>query len=192
MIKASNKAPVKKNLWVKRKHLNILIWMLQIVGTLLFSAFVAYMYFSGIVVQENSMSPTIQAKDQVHINRMTYILGTPDRGDVIAFRKNSDLDNSTQIKRVIGIPGDTIQIMDGVIVLNGKTYIEDKTFSKISHPGAADEPIKLGPDEYFVLGDNRNNSEDSRFPDIGNVNEEQIFGKVWLVTTPFERFGFVD
>ena len=137
------------------------------------------------------MSPTIQAKDNIRINRMSYFFGSPDRGDVIAFYKDSEMDGTIQIKRVIGMPGDTVQIADGTILLNGETYMEDVHFSKINNPGLADDPIKLGSEEYFVLGDNRNNSEDSRFADMGNVLEENIIGKVWITTSPFKRFGFI-
>lgn len=194
MAKAIQKPPVKRNIWwkAKAKHKYILIWALQIVGVLILSAIAAHLFFRGTTVQENSMSPTVQAGDHVKINRMSYFFGSPDRGDVIAFYKDSEIDSSIQIKRVIGIPGDTIEIVDGVITLNGETYMEDKHFAKINHPGLADDPIKLGSEEYFVLGDNRNNSEDSRFADMGNVLEENIIGKVWVVTSPFSSLGFVD
>lgn len=192
MAKEVQKPPVKKSIWWKTKHKNIVVWIIQIVAVLILSAIVSYLFFCRTVVQENSMAPTIQANDQVRINRMSYFFGSPERGDVIAFHKNSKMDTTIQIKRVIAIPGDTIQIVDGVILINDKTYIEDESFAKINHPGLADDPIKLGSEEYFVLGDNRNNSEDSRFADMGNVMEENIIGKVWITTSPFSRFGFVN
>lgn len=191
MAKAVQKPPVKKNIWWQAKHKNILVWAIQIVVVLILSAIVSYAFFCGTEVQENSMSPTIQANDNVKINRMSYFFGSPDRGDVIAFYKNSEMDSTIQIKRVIGIPGDAVQIVDGIILVNGETYMEDVHFSKINHPGLADDPIKLGSEEYFVLGDNHNNSEDSRFADMGNVLEENIIGKVWITTSPFSRFGFI-
>lgn len=192
MAKTVQKAPVKKDMWLKAKYKKVLIWTLQIVGVLILSAIVAHTFFSGTVVQENSMSPTIHANDHVKINRMSYFIGSPKRGDVIAFYKESEIDHSIQIKRVIGVPGDTIEIVEGVILINGEPYMEDKGFSKINHAGLADDPIKLGSEEYFVLGDNRNNSEDSRFADMGNVMEENIIGNVWITTSPFSSFGFVD
>lgn len=192
MAKAIQKPPVKKNIWWKAKHKNILVWVIQIVAVLILSAIVSHTFFGGTVAQENSMSPTIQANDNIKINRMSYFFGSPERGDVIAFYKNSEMDSSIQIKRVIGIPGDTVQIVDGIILINGETYMEDEHFAKINHPGHADDPIELGSEEYFVLGDNRNNSEDSRFADMGNVLEENIIGKVWITTSPFSRFGFVN
>lgn len=192
MVKIVQKAPVKKDMWLQAKYKKILIWALQIAGTLILSAIVAYAFFGGTVAQENSMSPTIQANDHVKINRMSYFLGSPKRGDVIAFYKDSEIDQSIQIKRVIGVPGDKIQIVEGVILINGEAYMEDKGFSKINHAGLADDVIELDSEEYFVLGDNRNNSEDSRFADMGNVLEENVIGRVWITTSPLSRFGFID
>ena len=190
MAKAIEKPPVKKRIWWNKKHKAILSWVIQIAAVLILAALVSWFFLCGTVVQENSMAPTVQANDQVRINRLSYFFGSPDRGDVIAFYKNSDKDSTIQIKRVIAIPGDTVQIKDGIILVNGETYMESESFPKINHAGMAEDPIKLGKEENFVLGDNRNNSEDSRFADMGNVLEENIIGKVWITTSPFSRFGF--
>ncbi len=92
---------------------------------------------------------------------------------------------------MIGLPGETIQIRDGQILIDGETYVERKNFPTITNPGLVEEEITLGSSEYFVLGDNRNNSEDSRHVDVGNVEEDRIVGKLWFVTAPFSKFGFL-
>ena len=96
------------------------------------------------------------------------------------------------IKRVIGLPGQTIQITEGMIYIDGKVFLEQKNYPSIINPGMAADPIKLGDKEYFVLGDNRNNSEDSRFADVGLVKSDMIEGKVWFILSPSEHRGFVN
>ena len=191
MAKVVETPPVKKTIWWNKRNKSILAWIAEIVLILILAAIVAHFFFRSTTMQEISMEPTIQAGDKLRIDRLSYVFGSPQRGDVIAFKKSDDEDASTHIKRVIGIPGDTVQIKDGLIILNGKTYMESGTYPKINNAGMADDPIKLGTGEYFVLGDNRNNSEDSRFADMGTVSKKLIIGKVWCITSPFEHLGFL-
>ena len=95
------------------------------------------------------------------------------------------------VKRVIGTPGDTVQIRDGVVLVNGKPFEEAGEMDSILDAELAEEEILLAEDEYFVLGDNRNNSEDSRYANIGNVKKQHIIGKAWFVVSPYEDFGFL-
>lgn len=137
------------------------------------------------------MEPTLATGDKVLINKVSYKLGEPKRGDIIAFKKDAKEHSSMHVKRVIGLPGETVQIKDGLILINGETYMEKKDFPKISNPGLAETQITLGKNEYFVLGDNRNNSEDSRFAEVENVKQKYIVGKIWLRVFPFGKFGFI-
>ena len=93
------------------------------------------------------------------------------------------------IKRIIGLPGETVQILDGYVYIDGKKLDEHFCDEKIQNAALASDPITLGDDEYFVLGDNRNASEDSRFPDVGNVRRKEIIGRAWVRIWPFERAG---
>lgn len=163
----------------------------RLILVLALAALTSYLFFSSVIVQESSMSPTLENGDRVFINRLAYAVTGVRRGDVIAYRSRSSIDTGIHIKRVIGLPGETVQIRDGLILINGSTYIESKDFPNITNAGLAAEGVTLGSDEYFVLGDNRNNSEDSRFADVGNIGRETILGKVWFRPQPLRSVGFV-
>ena len=94
---------------------------------------------------------------------------------------------------VIGLPGETIRIdEEGNILINGEILQEEYGKEVIQNPGRAYEEIELGDDEYFLMGDNRNNSTDSRDPSVGNVTREEIIGRAWLRIWPFDKFGFIE
>ena len=174
-----------------RKIRDILRWVFQIAVTLVFAAVVALMMFQTVTMQENSMEPTISVGDRFFVNKVVYKFSSPKRGDLIVFRTNASDDAALHIRRVIGLPGETIQISDGRILIDGKEYQESEQFSEITNPGLASSTVTLESGEYFVLGDNRNNSEDSRYADIGNVKKRYIVGKLWFTCSPFSKFGFM-
>ena len=146
------------------------IWTFQIAVVCLI-AFVFVWYFGQRVSTiGDSMKPVLENGDITLINRIIYNASSPKRGDIIAFKPNGNENSHYYIKRIIGLPGETVEIKDGGIV---------------------EEPITLGGDEFFVLGDDRQNSEDSRMADIGNVKRTEIEGKVWFVIAPKDHFGFV-
>ena len=165
-------------------------WVFEIIVTLVLAAMVGIMLFQTVTMQESSMEPTIAVGDRFFINRVVYKFSSPKRGDLIVFRTNASDDAALHIRRVIGLPGDTIQISGGRILIDGETYKEGKDFPMISNPGLASSSITLESGEYFVLGDNRNNSEDSRYADIGMVKKRYIAGKIWFTCAPFEKLGF--
>ena len=165
-------------------------WVFEIVVTLVLAAMVGIMLFQTVTMQESSMEPTIAVGDRFFINRVVYKFSSPKRGDLIVFRTNASDDAALHIRRVIGLPGVTIQISGGRILIDGEAYKEGKDFPMISNPGLASSSITLESGEYFVLGDNRNNSEDSRYADIGMVKKRYIAGKIWFTCAPFEKLGF--
>lgn len=168
------------------------IWAAEIAAVLIFGIVLAVGYGKITVMQEGSMDPTLNAGDVLLINRMAYRFSTPKRGDIIVYKTGDDNKKaSTHIKRIIGLPGETIQIKDGQILIDGETYQEDGEFPEIENAGVAETKVSLDSGEYFVLGDNRNNSEDSRYADMGNVKKRNIIGKVWFIASPWSRFGFV-
>ncbi len=123
-----------------------------------------------------SMEDAIAHNQKVLVNRSSYLIFAPKVDDVIVFKQGTNA--HLYIKRVVAKPGDSVQIIDGVLYVNG-VLIKD-SFDKIADPGIAEEKIILGEDEFFVLGDNRNNSEDSRSDTIGTIHRSEIIGRAWF------------
>lgn len=139
-----------------------------------------------------SMTPSLYNGQEVLINRFAYKLFSPKRGDIIAFLPNGNTNSHYYLKRVIGLPGEKVQIIGGYVYIDGELLEEDESYDKIADAGIAETEIRLGTDEYFVLGDNRNMSEDSRSGNIGPVNRDNITGKAWFHTgCEEETMGFV-
>ena len=124
------------------------------------------------------MEPSLSNGQEVLINKIAYQFTSPKQGDVIVFRPNGNENAHLSVKRVVATPGDKVQIIQGKVVINGAVYNEDKA-QDTRDPGVAASEIVLGADEYFVLGDNRSNSEDSRSANIGNISRGMIEGKAW-------------
>ncbi|MDO4269167.1 MAG: signal peptidase I [Eubacteriales bacterium] len=155
-------------------------WVVDIVVALSFAWFCLTFFGWQITISGQSMQPLFNSGDMVLANRLIYDFGKPKRMDVVVFERE---DKKTNVKRIIGIPGDTVQIEGGILYVNGEP-VEDETLRNVSLAGLAENPVELGEGEYFLLGDNRDSSEDSRFANVGNVREEQIQGKVWLRILP--------
>lgn len=142
------------------------------------------------LVDGASMSPTLEDGDVLIVDKLSYRFGDPERFDVVVFRYLYK-ENSYYIKRIIGLPGETVQIIDGEIYIDGQLLKEEFGSAKMTNPGRALQPITLGEDEYFVLGDNRNISSDSRDPSVANVAREQIVGRAFVCVAPWDHIGFL-
>ena len=142
-------------------------------------------------VDGSSMENTLTNGDNLIVDKISYRFHEPERFDIIVFPFQYQA-NTYYIKRIIGLPGETVQIMeDGSIYINGEK-MEESYGREVIQPetiGRAAEPIVLGEDEYFVMGDNRNNSSDSRTDIVGNIKREDIIGKAWLRIWPLSDFG---
>lgn len=140
----------------------------------------------------SSMETTLSDQDNLILDKISYRIHEPERFDIIVFPFRNG-ENKSYIKRIIGLPGETVRIdTNGTIYIDDVELIESYGREVINNPGNAINEITLGTDEYFVLGDNRNNSEDSRFSDVGAVHKGEIIGKAWLRIYPFNQIGLVD
>ncbi|MCI9429821.1 MAG: signal peptidase I [Lachnospiraceae bacterium] len=139
-----------------------------------------------------SMEPGLYNGQEILINHFIYKLVSPKRGDVIVFLPNGNQNTHYYVKRVVGLPGETVQIQNEALYINGVLAEEDGSYDKIADAGIAENEITLGSDEYFVLGDNRNSSEDSRSGNIGPVKRENITGKAWFhMASSGSGMGFI-
>lgn len=142
-------------------------------------------------VSGSSMESTLSDGDNLIVDKISYRFHDPERFDIIVFPYKYEK-NTYYIKRIIGLPGETVQIdEDGTIYIDGEALEESYGREVILDPGEAEELIALGEDEYFVLGDNRNASSDSRDPSVGNILGDDIVGRAWVRIYPFNKIGFI-
>ena len=176
---------------IMRELLNTAIYLLCVLGAVwLVITFVV----QRTEVEGASMENTLHNGDNLIVDKLSYRFHDPERFDIIVFPFQFQ-DNTYYIKRIIGLPGETVQIMDdGSIYINGEKLEENYGMEVIKPEtiGRAAEPIELGDDEYFVMGDNRNNSSDSRTDMVGNIKRENIIGKAWLRIWPVSDFGILQ
>ena len=163
-------------------------WAVEILIVLLVAFVLVYCAGMRVTMVGNSMASTVSDGSQILVNRFIYNVKSPKSGDVIVFLPNGNEKSHYYVKRVIGVPGDKVQIKSGLLYVNGELYDTEDT-DTIKNAGVAEEEITVGEDEYLVLGDNRNSSEDSRYANIGNIKKEYIKGKAWFVVRPFKKMG---
>lgn len=142
-------------------------------------------------VSGESMLPTLENGDNLIVDKLTYRFKEPERYEVIVFPYKYE-DNTFFIKRIIGLPGETIQVKEGYVYINGELLGEDYGAEVMEESGIAQEPITLGEDEYFVLGDNRNHSTDSRMPNVGVLKREDLVGRAWVRIWPLDSIGVIS
>ena len=168
-----------------------LLGMLVYVGIVLAITFLIITFVGQRThVSGESMENTLDDGDQLIVDKLTYRFHDPERFDIIVFPFRYK-DNTYYIKRIIGLPGETVQIADGEIYINGEVLEESYGREVMQDAGMAAEPITLGDDEYFVLGDNRNYSSDSRDPSVALIHRKEIIGRAWLRIWPLNSFGIL-
>lgn len=168
-------------------------FILYIAVVLLISFLVINFVGQRTEVSGTSMESSLQDGDNLIVDKITYRFKDPERYDIIVFPYKLE-EKTYYIKRIIGMPGETVYINEeGVIYINGEELNESygREVIQVSHIGLASEEITLGEDEYFVMGDNRNASSDSRDYRVGNIKREDIIGRAWLRIYPFDNVGFI-
>ena len=142
-------------------------------------------------VSGSSMETTLSNGDNLIVDKLTYHFKEPKRYDIIVFPYKYE-ENTYYIKRIIGLPGETVQVIDGYTYINGEQLVGDIYGTEVMEAaGIAAEPITLGEDEYFVLGDNRNHSSDSRDPSVGILKRKDLMGRAWIRIYPFDKMGVI-
>ena len=173
---------------VMRELLGWLFYILIIIGlTYLIITYVG----QRTRVSGSSMETTLSDGDNLIVDKLSYRFQDPKRFDIVVFPYKYD-ENTYYIKRIIGLPGDTVQVKDGYTYINGELLESDIYGAEVMiEAGTASEPITLGEEEYFVLGDNRNHSLDSRDPSVGILKREDLIGRAWVRIYPFDKMGVI-
>lgn len=175
----------------EKSPLRELVGMILYIGVVLVITFLIITFVGQRThVSGESMKNTLDHGDQLIVDKITYRFQKPLRYDIIVFPYKHE-ENTYYIKRIIGLPGETVQIVDGEIYINGEVLRETYGREVIRDPGTAAEPVTLKEDEYFVLGDNRNASSDSREPSVGVIHREDIVGRAWIRIWPLNKAGIL-
>ncbi len=169
--------------------IKVLFWLLSILVSVLLAFCIVHFGIDKTSVVNSSMEPTLSKGDSIVINKASYIFGEPKRFDVAVVQIGDDEHSLYDVKRIYGLPGEKIQIISGVIYINGEKLNDEVKVEEMELSGVASEEITLGEDEYFVLADDRNNSEDSRYTNYGLIHKNEIIGKAWIRTN---KFGIVN
>ena len=165
-------------------------WLLYIVLIIALTWIVVTFVGQRTEVSGSSMETTLSDKDQLIVDKMTYRFRDPKRYDIVVFPYQYQ-DNTYYIKRIIGLPGETVQILSGMVYIDGMRLDEHYGNEIMENPGIAEEPLTLGEDEYFVLGDNRNHSSDSRASDVGLIHRKDLIGRAWIRVWPLSQIGVI-
>ena len=168
----------------------LLSWIIYIVIVVILSLGIITFVGQRTKVSGHSMETTLSDGDNLIVDKISYRFRDPERFEIIVFPFQYE-EHTYYIKRIIGLPGETVQVIDGYVYINGEMLDENYGLEVMDDPGIAAEPISLGEDEYFVLGDNRNHSSDSRDPSVGVLHRDDIMGRAWIRIWPFDKFGVI-
>lgn len=200
MVRSMNEGVNKEITESRKKNSGLNRIMREMISTLLYLLIVLCITYVVIhyvgqrtEVQGASMESTLNDGDNLIVDKITYRFRDPQRFDIIVFPFQYEED-TYYIKRIIGLPGETVQIdLDGTIYINGEALEENygREIIKPENVGIAVKPVVLGEDEYFVMGDNRNNSSDSRIEAVGNIHRSDIIGRAWMRIWPLSDIGIL-
>lgn len=166
-------------------------WAISILVVVILAYSIVTFGIQSVTMIGQSMDTALANQDLLLLNKRAYTFHNPERYDIIAFKLKEDTDSYFNIKRIIGLPGETVQIKNGRIFIDNSVLTNLPFEDLLMTEGLALDEITLGEDEYFVLGDNCNNSEDSRFVNIGNISEKEISGRIFFRIAPRSEIGFI-
>ncbi|MBQ7678939.1 MAG: signal peptidase I [Butyrivibrio sp.] len=171
----------KKKILTPELVREILSWIVYTLIAIFFAFVFVTAFGLRLPVSGGSMSPVLENGDGVLVDRLVYRVVDPVRGDVVAFQPNGNQKSHYYIKRVMAVPGDRVQIKNGVLYVNGEADLEDAMArGTIQDAGIAEKELVLGEDEYFVMGDERSSGEDSRSANVGPIAQSLIVGRCWF------------
>lgn len=171
----------------KKKKLNMVLineiisWIFWIFVSMFLAVVTVFCIGMKTSVIGASMEPSLYNGQKIFLNRLIYKVSSPKLGDVVVFLPNGNEKSHYYVKRILGTPGDTLYVKGGILYVNNEP-VEIYFNDKIAEPGVLENEVILEDDEYFVIGDNCNSSEDSRSANIGMVKKEYIIGKAWFKT----------
>ena len=188
----ATQAKKKRRKRKKEKSLlrEIIGWIVYLAFLIIATQFIITYLGQRTKVIGDSMEPILHNADHLIVDKVTYRFKNPERYDIIVFPYRYK-EGTFYIKRIIGLPGERIQILEGQVYINGKKLDESYGNEEMKYAGIAETTITLGYDEYFVLGDNRNHSSDSRFEDVGVVKKEEFTGRAILRIWPLNSFEII-
>lgn len=180
----------KKEIFTNDTLKELKSFAVEILITIVVVFFIISFVAQPTTVDGSSMSPTLEDKDQLIIEKISERFVGYNRYDIVVFPYDKEA-KKYYIKRIIGLPGETVDIVEGRIYIDGERLNEPVTYDLIREMGSDMLPIEVPEGQYFVLGDNRNHSKDSRFMSVGFVDGEDILGKGYIRLWPFDGFGFI-
>jgi signal peptidase I len=169
---------------------SIIEWVAVVGGALLVALIIRAFFLAAFYIPSESMSPTLEKGDRVLVNKLSYKLHDVNRGDIVVFeRPPNEPDNGIKdlIKRVVALPGETIEVRDCKVLINGQALVEPyvKQWSRT----CTSPPVTVGQNQVFVMGDNRDDSQDSRF--FGPISQHLIVGRAFVIVWPFTHLGWL-
>ena len=174
-----------------RDRRELFLWLITLIAAGLTAAGVLIFVGERTKVIGISMEPRLHDGDQVILDKMTYHFQDPQRFEIVVF-PGPEGRKRLYVKRVIGLPGEKVEISEGKVYINGEAIAFDYAKDHITLEGDMTEAVTLEKDEYFVMGDNRNNSQDSRYPEIGPVKRNEIIGRVVFRIYPWKQAGIIN
>ena len=166
------------------------VWIIDVILVVALGLVLTHLFGTRVRMEGSSMTPTISGGDRMLLNRVKGKIIPVKRYDIVVFHLPGQ--DGVYLKRVLALPGETLQIIQGVVYINGEALPESEYTSTLAYAGVAVSPLTLRKDEYFVIGENADASLDSRFTDVGNIPAENILGTVWIRFAPFKNLKFLS